>query len=75
MSDVIVIVGLIAGFALLALLVNLCDRIIGPDPVGVDDEQAVIEELDQAYADREEHRRELIAYAEHAKARHEAGAS
>ncbi|MFN8028430.1 MAG: hypothetical protein U0W40_19340 [Acidimicrobiia bacterium] len=35
MTDVLVVVGLIAAFALLAAFVVVCARIIGPDPEGV----------------------------------------
>jgi hypothetical protein len=35
MTDVLVVVGLIAAFALLAGFVAVCGRIIGPDPEGV----------------------------------------
>ena len=35
MTDVLVVVGLIAAFALLAGFVVVCARIIGPDPEGV----------------------------------------
>jgi hypothetical protein len=35
MTDVLVVVGLIAAFALLAGFVGVCGRIIGPDPEGV----------------------------------------
>ena len=35
MTDLLVVVGLVASFALLAGFVAVCGRIIGPDPEGV----------------------------------------
>ena len=35
MTDVLVVVGLVVAFALLAGFVAVCGRIIGPDPEGV----------------------------------------
>jgi hypothetical protein len=35
MTDLLVIVGLIAAFALLAGFVTVCARVIGPDPEGI----------------------------------------
>ena len=36
MTDVLVVVGLVVAFVLLAGFVQLCGRIIGPDPEGVE---------------------------------------
>lgn len=35
MTDVLVVVGLVVAFALLAGFVSVCGRIIGPDPEGI----------------------------------------
>ncbi len=36
MVDVIYLIGIIVFFAVMAGFVKLCDRIIGPDPIGLD---------------------------------------
>jgi hypothetical protein len=39
MADLVVVVGVVAFFAICTLFVMACDRIIGPDPTNVPDEQ------------------------------------
>jgi len=49
MTDVLVVVGLVAAFVLLAGFVHLCGRIIGPDPEGIElstGPQASVVEID-----------------------------
>ncbi len=40
MWDAIYLIGIVAFFALMAGFVKVCDRIIGPDPTGLDAEPA-----------------------------------